>query len=310
VQGLRFSPDGAYLAAWSDRTYGEGEGYVVDAKTGAVVHSFDHVNKLAFSRDSKTLAVAVQGANTSEVQLYNIKEDRVTTTLQSAYAGFTSAAFSPDARFVAAIDTNRTTIVWERGSGRVVDVFQAGTSVGDQTLFDVVFSPDSRLLAATDGVNIVLWDLTAHTQFVRPINDAASLNNVTFSPDGQYLLEAQVNGPVVVRYASPPGWVSQACSIANRNLTADEWTHLIGDEPYHATCQGLATPASSSARSGSPTTSAASSSPSPTDRALPPPSDTTYVARLPGPGCGDTGALWVTYTAAETGSVSNARPRG
>lgn len=37
-------------------------------------------------------------------------------------------------------------------------------------------------------------------------------------------------------------WQSRACSIANRNLTRDEWKQYLGDEPYNKTCSDLPEP--------------------------------------------------------------------
>ena len=34
-------------------------------------------------------------------------------------------------------------------------------------------------------------------------------------------------------------WQAQACAIANRNLTADEWQQYLGNAVYHRTCPSL-----------------------------------------------------------------------
>jgi hypothetical protein len=36
------------------------------------------------------------------------------------------------------------------------------------------------------------------------------------------------------------GWAELACSVANRNLTAEEWELYFGAQKYRKTCPGLA----------------------------------------------------------------------
>jgi hypothetical protein len=109
-----------------------------------------------------------------------------------------------------------------------------------------MYSAGDQRLIASDGRTIVLWDMASRQLYMRPIIDPASFLNATLSPDGQLLAESQENGPVIVRHVILSGWQAQACSIANRNLTAAEWSEFLGaaQVPYRKTCPSL--PASSS----------------------------------------------------------------
>jgi hypothetical protein len=34
-------------------------------------------------------------------------------------------------------------------------------------------------------------------------------------------------------------WIAQACSLANRNLTQEEWNYYLQNLAYEKTCQGM-----------------------------------------------------------------------
>jgi hypothetical protein len=44
---------------------------------------------------------------------------------------------------------------------------------------------------------------------------------------------------LVVRDLRTDTWLDRACQIANRNLSAEEWSLVAGDAPYHKTCPKL-----------------------------------------------------------------------
>lgn len=75
--------------------------------------------------------------------------------------------------------------------------------------------------------------------YARPFVEPQEVNNVVFSPDGKLLLDALVDGPLNVRYATLDGWRSAACAIANRNFSQAEWHQFLGgqaSEPYQKVC--------------------------------------------------------------------------
>jgi hypothetical protein len=54
---------------------------------------------------------------------------------------------------------------------------------------------------------------------------------------GSRLVSAGADGSVVVTDVGSDSWRARACSIANRNLSPDEWDELVGPgRPYRKTC--------------------------------------------------------------------------
>jgi len=72
-----------------------------------------------------------------------------------------------------------------------------------------------------------------------PLQGSAS---IAFSPDGKILASGDRENTIVLWDLDPAVWQAQACRIANRNLTREEWKQYLGDEPYEVPCPGLPGP--------------------------------------------------------------------
>ena len=98
---------------------------------------------------------------------------------------------------------------------------------------------------------IFLWDVTTGQPLSPPLIGHASLvTDVAFSPDGKTLASGSGMSPflegegstLILWDANTESWRARACSIANRNLTMEEWQQYVGDEPYRPTCPNLPVP--------------------------------------------------------------------
>jgi WD40 repeat protein len=151
------------------------------------------VYDVAYSPDGKYLATA----GDDDARLWNLENDKV--KLLKHDLGVSNVIFSPDGKYVATAtptssDGTRpaTAHVWEVESGEEVAAFEhdgADQYVYSQPSF--AFSPDSRLLATTDGDTkaAYMWDLTDEKQLAR-LELAGPGLLVAFGPGGKRLATA------------------------------------------------------------------------------------------------------------------------
>ncbi len=180
VNAIAFSGDGALLA-------GGGKGKVVcvwDAATGKELRRLeghkDEVRSLALSRRGDVLAVG-DGAG---VRLWEVSSGKLLITL-AVKEGAGGVALSPDCRLVAALGGGGAVWLWERSSGRRLHRMELG---GGSSEGSVVFSPDGKVVAATNRGPATVFDVSSGKRVFRATDGGSQRGRpLAFSPDGRLL---------------------------------------------------------------------------------------------------------------------------
>ena len=158
-------------------------------------------NKLIINNDDPNLA-AVLAIRSLNLQ-YTASGDAVLTSLTTLpapprlLAGHKSdtydIAISPDGKFVVAGGADKTAILWDFATGKIVHVFEGHTDA----VYPVDFSPDGKYIVTGSGDRTArLWDLAMGQTVQVFIGQSRDIQNIIFSPDGKYIITA---GPVEAR---------------------------------------------------------------------------------------------------------------
>jgi WD40 repeat protein len=240
VDQLKYSPNGRLISAstFEDTLNGA---HVIDIGTGrayALDPPLPYGFTSAFSPDGKQL-VATSGAGFPPVA-YPVMNDTVGHGAPLDTRGFRAAgaAFSPDGSLLALSGHDGTLLFFD-----AVTMRPAGPplSLTSSILADITFSPHGDLLLVQDlkAANHIV-DVRERARVGDPIPGSSGtppefgLNS--FSTDGKTMLLPSPQGARLWDL-DPPDWVRDACTLAGRNLTHEEWHHYFSAfGAYHTTC--------------------------------------------------------------------------
>jgi WD40 repeat protein len=143
----------------------------------------------AFSSDGQILAVGCKRA----VQFWDLKTERVTSSLKHSFELTRSLAYSRDGRFLAIGGSNGIVTVWNLPAKKTWNLTHGDS---DALIFSLVFTADGTVLASADGDVLCLWDVQTGREMYR-IADGS--HTVCMSPKGSLLASGGGDGIVRVR---------------------------------------------------------------------------------------------------------------
>jgi WD40 repeat protein len=195
---LAISFDGQLIASGDERD-GAGVNNVQPGETMYIVPDItEGVGSLKFSPDGKTLAV-ISGAD--DLTLIEARSGALQHKLQTALTP-QSLAFAPTGDIVAIGTYEGAIELWNVATGEAEDTLTGETRL----IRNLAFSPDGLLLAA--GVRdtrlyigsltptIRLWNVETRSFLSLPIDYAATVEYLLFSPDGALLVTSSLDGTV------------------------------------------------------------------------------------------------------------------
>jgi WD40 repeat protein len=229
---LAIAPDNETLAFVS----GAGEVSQIDASSdqprGEPLQVTD-VTALQYSPDGQVLFVAdFSGA----VSSFDVDTGEVDTVLDLGPSGgyVTRLALTPrQDRLVAATGDGFIYIADPRSARPIGSAIQAGST----QLAGVAVSRDGSRLAAVDiDGSMYLWNLATRRALGPPLRtDSSAVADPVFLGNGRQIVTASFDA-LLSWDLDPDTWVATACALVGRDLSEEEWTTFLPDEPHTATC--------------------------------------------------------------------------
>jgi WD40 repeat protein len=212
---------------WSPRTANRPAGRFRTAGT---------VEELDFTPDGSQLVVSTGWADGGYFVLWDTATQRIVKTVHADDAGVLSAAISGDARTLMTAGQSGIVRLWDLKTGARLGAPLTGLTGFVDT---VDLSPDGSTAVGADAAgNVVLWDVATRSAIGDPFPGPVAGRPVaaSFTPDGRSVVVVSDTGAGWVWNVDPSHWLEQACTVAGRSLTPQEWQEFLPDRPYHAAC--------------------------------------------------------------------------
>ncbi len=191
-RGIAFSPDGSLLAVATSMGV-----WLYDAETfdelALLTGHKEEVTVVAFSPDGTKLASGSGFHFPGTLKLWDVDTGQNIDTFQAKGGSTDSVSFSPDGKMLAWADR-----LWDVDTGEQLDISL------DSRLFEIVFSPDGKVLAGTGistvertragviklyevGTGQLINTLTATQPTTKWSESSKRVSSIAFSPDGRLL---------------------------------------------------------------------------------------------------------------------------
>ncbi|MFF2538759.1 nSTAND1 domain-containing NTPase [Streptomyces cyaneofuscatus] len=225
---MAFSPDGTVFATGGDEFSSV---HLWDARThkrlGALDGLTGMVSDLAFNPDGDLLATTSWDG---KLRLWNVRDRSLTATLAGHTDSAQSVAFTPDGRTLASSGRDATARLWDVRTHRHLATLSGHTG----TVWSAVFSPDGQTLATvSDDRTIRLWNIETHQQLALLTGHTGVLRSTVFAPDGDTLATSSDDETIRLwdthAFNDLATLKDQACAIAGRSLTKQEWHRSVPD---------------------------------------------------------------------------------
>lgn len=176
IYSLDFSPDGLLLASASrDKTVRVWD--TVSRQLEHILEGPDFSRICLFSPDGCWIVSAGGGVDGGYVLIWDVNTGELVQNLEGHTQQVRVCSFSPDGSQLASYALDGTLRIWDPGSGTCLHTLENT----DGILKDLFFTPDGRLLTATAGNTLYIWD-TGHYEVLTRLPLPGNLTALSLHP--------------------------------------------------------------------------------------------------------------------------------
>jgi len=181
VRAVAFSPNGAYLAAAG--TDGTARIWQVEGNLERTRKVYaGEVHALAFSNDGKWIATGTDG----EARVWKARQGKEARRLEHTDQ-VQASAFSPTGKLLATASADKVIKTFDTANWREIR-----KATGISRVYNLLFSPDGRRLAAAAGGRVDVYDANTlekgASSLIADTAENAREPEIGFSPDGKWLV--------------------------------------------------------------------------------------------------------------------------
>jgi WD40 repeat protein len=248
INALEFSPDGRYLLAIS---FDSGVAVLWDVPSHAFVavvgeRAVPLIAAAAFLSNDEVVFGGATNNTPALLGIWNLAQRKVMATWQykkGSAATIDAIAADPSKSAFAVADDAGVLTVWDAIHHRLLT--QINTNQLEISPGVIQFSSDGNLLLFSAGTTVEIWKINGKSvePYIQPITTDGLTVGATITSGNTYLVisTSAAGGGTTVQYLQPSAWETQACAIANRDLTRDEWQQFIApnrpDVAYTQVCR-------------------------------------------------------------------------
>ncbi len=188
IKSLTFSPDNNTFATACDDTTVR----LWDANTGEQIQTLSGystcIDAMRFSTNEQKIVVI---GDDRIVKTWNVKSGEIVNTIEMNFEGvsFSSICFSPDGKTLATANESCNISLWDVSTGEHKNSANFEDK-GDYIVYptiDIVYSPNSKIIACAVSWLIFLWDVETGELLNTLKGHLDKINSIDFSADGKTL---------------------------------------------------------------------------------------------------------------------------
>jgi DNA-binding SARP family transcriptional activator/WD40 repeat protein len=189
------------------------------------------VRDAAFSSDGRFIATASKGG---DVVLWNAGSGLRVRSFKADDLSATAVAFSPHGDLLATGGDGGAVRLWETATGKPAS---RALSVAHGPITSLAFDPKGDLVVAgSEDGKVYTWDVQSRQEVGRGFPSSGAV--VAWPvPDGKRILDVSSTGTGDIWSIDARVWKADACRLAGRDLTREEWREFLPSRTYEAVCR-------------------------------------------------------------------------